>query len=198
MHPLFFVRDALSRAVYKKIPLILLAAGMLLFAIAGMLFCRMPEVYDHNAALCRRVAELLHADRKIAAYCFERLAERLIALALITLSGVHRAGLFVTPAALAFRACILGGTVVVFVGSYGILGVLIVLALTLPTGLLNACLECLAAALAFERAGRFRVCGHDLRELCADFCLLAAGAAAVCLAETVLLFLLVRPIGSLF
>lgn len=198
MHPLLLCRDCCARAVSRKKTLICFALLFFAFMICGMLFIKTPAVYDYHLTVCDRfIDRVCFSTRSVFLIFLERAAGNALILLLLSVAGIHIAGLVVTPAVICFRAYTFGGTLAIFFSVYRFTGAIIVFALYLPVHVLLDAVFLLAVSLAFSRAFCFRFCADDWKELLCDFFVLLAFVVAVCLLEAVLLLVLFHPLGNI-
>ena len=191
----FAVRDTFARAFERKKLLIFLAAAFAVCAVLGAVFVKTPAGYGYHVRLCKRyLEEVCFSERSVFLIFLERTAGHALFLALILSGGMHLAALFLPVAALFYRACTFGGSLVVFFSVYRMTGALAALVLYIPVHLLFDALFLFAASLSFSRARRF--CREEFFLLLRDFLCMLLTAAILCLAEAVLLAAFFHPLGN--
>ena len=194
MHPLFYVREAFSRAWERKRTLIIFALLFLVGMIVGMSF----GASAYHGKLCARyLRDVCYTDRSVFLVFLERAAGCIVLAAFLLFAGIHIVGLVFPPLLIAFRAYTFGGCLVVFFSVYRVSGALIVFCLYLPIHLLVDAVLLWATALTYDRAPGFCFCRADFFAILRDLAVLAAVLLAICFAEAVLLLVIVHPIGNL-
>lgn len=195
---LFLLRDLFFRAMSRKKTFAALAALFLLFIVLGMIFYSALPIRRQLNIMCARFMErIVYSDKNIFLIFLERTAANAALSVLILCAGVHPAALVFPPLLLAYRASVFGGTFVAFFAIYRLPGAFVVLLLYLPIHLLTDALLLTTAAISFARAKGFCFCRRDLRGLLYDILSVLAISAAICLAETMLLAVIFRPLGNI-
>lgn len=166
--------------------------------MCGIVFVKTPSIYSYHLNICEKFLDrVCFSSRSVFIIFLERFAGNALILLLLTVAGVHIAGLSVTPAAIVYRGYVFGGSLAIFFSVYQFSGALIVFALYLPVHVLLDSVFLFAVALSFSRAPQFRFCTEDCKGLLCDFLLLLFLVAAVCLLEAFLLLVLFHPVGNL-
>ncbi len=198
MNPLFLFYDCFCRILSRKKTLIVFIFLLLCSTMCGILFVKTPAIYAYHLNICDKfIDRICYSSRSVFLIFLERLAGNSLILLLLMIAGIHVAGLAVTPAAIAYRGYVFGGSLVIFFSVYRVSGALIVFALYLPIHILIDAIFLCAVSLSFSRASRFKFCTNDFKELICDFFLLFSLVVAVCFVEALLLLVLFHPIGNL-
>lgn len=196
MHPLVFAREALSRAWERKRTLIAFAALFLICTIVGITVGGAASAY-HLQLCARYLRDVCYTQKSIFVVFLGRAAGCCLMAAFVLFAGMHVVGLVFPPLLLVFRAYTFGGCIAVFFSVYKFAGALIVFTLYLPVHLLVDAALLWATALSYARAPSFCFCRSDFFALLRDLALLAAVLVLICLAELLLLVVIVHPIGNL-
>lgn len=192
------VENCLSRALCRKKTLVALGIFYLIMLILGICFFRTPAFYVYHINACDRyLTRVCYSDRNVFLIFLERTAGCAVLVVLISLAGVHFAGLILPPVVLVYRAYTFGGCTAILFSVYKFSGAMIALVLYLPIRLLTDAVLLLAAALSFARAGCFCFTKRDFFALAGDALILTLFCAIICLLEMLLLLALFHPIGSL-
>lgn len=195
---LFFLRSFFARVFERKKTLIFLALLTVIFTILGMCFLSSPTVYEYHLTLCENfILDVCYSDTNVFLIYIERLGGCALLIALMLVGCIHPIALLLPLAVIVYRAFTFGGCLFVFFDYYGMTGAMIVFIVYLPIHLLTDALLIFAATVTTERAFRFTFCASELFEVLWDALVLLLMAAAVYLAETVLLLALFHPIGKI-
>lgn len=198
MNPLFLCRDCCGRAIRQKKTLVVFLLLFGCLTLCGILFIKTPAVYDYHLTICDRfIDRVCFSSRSVFLIFLERAAGNALILLLLSVAGIHIAGLAVTPVVICFRAYTFGGSLAIFFSVYRFTGAIIVFALYLPVHILLDAVFLMAVSLSFSRAPSFRFCGNDWKELLFDVLILLALILAVCLLEAILLLVLFHPLGNI-
>ncbi len=197
MNPFFCFHDCFCRIIKRKKTLLCLLLLFLCSSMCGILFINSPSFYDYHLRICDRFLDrVCYSQTSVFLIFVRRTAGHCFILALIFISGVHPAACVFTPIALIYRGYTFGGCIYIFFRVYRFSGAIVALVLYIPIHLMIDAVLIMGGGLAFSRAGGFRFCKSDGRELLIDFLLFVAIIAAVCLLEAVLLLAFFHPFGN--
>lgn len=194
---LFFIKDALARALERKRILIIFGVIFLVGVVLGVCFVKTPAFYEFHLNNCDRfLTRVCYSDRSVFVIFLERSAGCALLLAVTITGGVHLVGLVLPTAVLLYRSYTFGGQIAVLFGVYGVSGVVVALVLYLPIHLITDAVLICGTGISCGRAGRFHFCKGDFCELGRDFLALFILLVAGCLLEMILLLAIFHPLGN--